>query len=403
MEVWWATQKLGTASDIIMGQAPPGKTYNKDGTGTAFVRAGEFGPKRPIIRVWTTAPLKMSKRTDVLLCVVGATCGKINLGEECAIGRSVAAIRPDRERLDQLFLHFYLQGKVLQMRSASQGAAQTVISKSMIANFGLPLPPLPEQERIVAILDEAFAAIDTATANTEKNLANAKELFESQLVKAFTGNGVMDGWEQATLGEVCGLQNGFVFKSKSFKTTGVPVLRISNISEDAVSNNRQVFVNPKDYEEDLSRYIVSEGDLVIAMSGATTGKVGFNHAGHTFLLNQRVGKFEPSSSLNINYLFYYLKTKVDENLTKAAGAAQPNLSTKQIKELQLVLPPLPDQERIVAMLDETSETRDSLQSQYQQKNDSLSQLKQSLLQKAFTGELTADAKVVDRALSEASI
>ena len=76
-----------------MGQAPPGTETNFDGKGTPFVKAGEFGERRPIIREWTTKPLKLAKSSDVFVCVVGATCGKLNLGEDCAIGRSVAAIR----------------------------------------------------------------------------------------------------------------------------------------------------------------------------------------------------------------------------------------------------------------------------------------------------------------------
>lgn len=183
----WSSHKLAEAVTLVMGQAPPGKDCNKDGVGTPFVKAGEFGDVRPVIREWTTAPKRLARRTDVLLCVVGATCGKINLGEDCAIGRSVAAIRPDRERLDQFFLHYYLQGKVSQMRRASQGAAQTVISKAMIADLEIPLPPLPEQEQIVAILDEAFAAIETAIANAEKNLTNLAELKQSILHRALAG------------------------------------------------------------------------------------------------------------------------------------------------------------------------------------------------------------------------
>ena len=160
-----------------------------------------------------------------------------------------------------------------------------------------------------------------------------------------------NGWEIKRLGDACDLQNGFAFKSELFKPKGIPVLRISSIQDEQVCDNRPVFANPSDYAENLQKYFVNEGDLLIAMSGATTGKVGFNRTGRQFLLNQRVGKFQPPPQLDINYLFYFLSTKVEENLKISAGSAQPNLSTKQINDFLIPLPPLPEQKRIVAILD----------------------------------------------------
>src|ERR1700724_105505 len=95
---------LGDIADFVMGQAPPGVDCNFEGKGIPFVKAGEFGEKRPIIREWTTRPLKRARASDVLICVVGATSGKLNLGADCAIGRSVAAIRPDPKLLNQKYL-----------------------------------------------------------------------------------------------------------------------------------------------------------------------------------------------------------------------------------------------------------------------------------------------------------
>jgi type I restriction enzyme S subunit len=194
------TVSLGEVVDIVMGQAPPSKACNFNGVGTPFVKVGEFGSIRPVIREWTTQPLKIAKKSDVLLCVVGATCGKINLGEDCAIGRSVAAIRPHPDTLGQQFLYYFLSTLVQKLRSGSQGAAQTVISKEMIEDVRIPLLPLAEQQRIVAILDEAFAWLATATASAEKNLKNARELFESYRDSVFSSG--QSEWPSAELGDV---------------------------------------------------------------------------------------------------------------------------------------------------------------------------------------------------------
>jgi len=128
----WAETPLGVLIESVMGQAPPGTECNKDGRGTVFVKAGEFGEIKPVVREWTTTPLRYAKKSDVFLCVVGATCGKLNLGIDCAIGRSVAALRP-LQGLDQKYLYYFLSSKVLELRGGSVGSAQGVISKDDIA------------------------------------------------------------------------------------------------------------------------------------------------------------------------------------------------------------------------------------------------------------------------------
>lgn len=161
-----------------------------------------------------------------------------------------------------------------------------------------------------------------------------------------------EGWEVKKLGEVCAFQNGFAFKSNLFTQVGEPILRISDIQNEEIDESGMVFFRLESYKEDLSRFIVYPNDIVIAMSGGTTGKLGINNTEKKFYLNQRVGVFrENSKVLNHQYLYYFLKTKSEESLRIAAGAAQPNLSTAQINAFEIPLPPLPEQERIVSILD----------------------------------------------------
>ena len=158
-------------------------------------------------------------------------------------------------------------------------------------------------------------------------------------------------WKLVKLGDVCHLQNGFAFKSKLFKDKGLPILRISNIQNERIDTRRPVYFNATDYNLDLKKYEVKTGDLLIAMSGATTGKIGFNEAQTTFYLNQRVGKLVPGKDLDKKYLYYLLSTKVEENLKISKGAAQPNLSSEQIKNIEISLPSIPEQQQIVTKLD----------------------------------------------------
>ena len=153
------------------------------------------------------------------------------------------------------------------------------------------------------------------------------------------------------LGSVCDLKNGFAFKSNLFKEKGHPILRISNIQNERIDTRRPVYFDVKDYKIDFRKYEVNNGDLLIAMSGATTGKIGFNESQTTFYLNQRVGKLVPGKDLDKKYLYYLLSTKVEENLKISKGAAQPNLSSEQIKNIEFNLPSIPEQQHIVAKLD----------------------------------------------------
>lgn len=164
-------------------------------------------------------------------------------------------------------------------------------------------------------------------------------------------------------------------------------MRISNIQDGRVDTDRLVFFDPKDYRENLDRYRIVEGDLLIAMSGATTGKLGFNTESTVFYLNQRVGKFEPDKKLNKHFLYYFLSTKVEENLRISAGAAQPNLSTEQIKGFVLPLPHIDEQEHIVEVLESLSDETQRLARLSERKLAALEALKKSLLHQAFTGEL----------------
>jgi type I restriction enzyme S subunit len=153
------TRPLGQLAEFVMGQAPPGPDCNTRGEGTVFVKVGEFGPVYPEIRVWTTRPLKMARTGDVLICVVGATVGKLNLAIDCAIGRSVAAIRP-RSGLDSRYLYLALMPFTLELREGARGSAQGVIGRPDLAAIPIWFPPLPEQHRIVSKADSLMSLCD---------------------------------------------------------------------------------------------------------------------------------------------------------------------------------------------------------------------------------------------------
>ena len=375
------TTALGDLVDLVMGQAPPSKDTNFEGRGTPFVKVGEFGAIRPVIREWTTNPLRMARPTDVLLCVVGATCGKINLGEDCAIGRSVAAIRPHPTKLDQFYLHYFMMTLVERLRSGSVGAAQTVISKEMVETVQIPVPPLAEQQRIVGLLDEAFEGLATAKANAEKNLQNARALFESHLQSVFTQRG--KGWVETRLGEVIEIVGGSQPPKSVFsKTKNADNIRLIQIRD--YKSDRHVVYIPRAQ----ARRFCNADDVMIGRYGPPLFQIlrGIEGAYNVALMKA----VPDEAKLSRDFLFYFLKHSailqyVIYHSSRAAG--QIGVTKETLEPYPIALPSLAVQKTVVKNIQELDTETQLLARIYERKLAALAELKKSLLHQAFTGEL----------------
>ena len=155
------------------------------------------------------------------------------------------------------------------------------------------------------------------------------------------------------LKEVCAIKNGYAFKSSEFKDSGTPLIRISNFNNGPVYfDDKTVYIGNENLES-KSAFKVEKGDVLIALSGATTGKYGLYTHDKPSLLNQRIGLLKSglSKDLDHKYFYFYLSELRSKILMKAAGAAQPNISTKEISEFKIPLPPLDQQKKIAAILD----------------------------------------------------
>jgi type I restriction enzyme S subunit len=396
----WTKKTLGELCEIELGKTP------------ARANSTLWDKKRESGNVWLSIADLLNATNNVIadskeyISDAGAaTCKivtkgtllasfKLTLGRLAFAGcdlftnEAIAALTIQNEKeLSREFLFYHLT--FLNWEKAAENDIKIkglTLNKAKLKTILISFPSLAEQRRIVALLDEAFAALATAKTNAEQNLQNARALLESQLESVFSQRS--EGWTETRLEEVCGLQNGFAFKSSTFKPSGTPILRISNIQNGRIDENKQlVFIDPRDYQENLDRYNVTKDDLLIAMSGATTGKLGFNTEETIYLLNQRVGKLEPGERLDKHFLYYYLSTKIEENLRMSAGSAQPNLSSEQIKNTVLPLPSVDEQMQIVNALEALRAETQHLTDLYERKLSALEELKTSLLHQAFNGEL----------------
>lgn len=318
---------------------------------------------------------------------------RVGLGKACILGQDTAInqdlrglVPKSSKQIDRRFLFHWFKSIANQIIEAGTGATVQGVKLPFIKALAFPLLPLEEQQRIVAVLDAAFEGLDRVRVHAEANLQNARDLFERELHAAIEA--LADQYGTTQLGSVRNFRNGFAFKSLLFKPRGEPVVRISNIQDGEVDEAKMVYTDPSDYSEDLTRYQVQPDDLLIAMSGATTGKVGFNTTGKVLLQNQRVGRFCPTDKLDLRFLYFFLDTKVAEHLSISAGAAQPNLSTKQITEIEIPIPPRGVQEAFVHKIELLKDATRSIKGNYTESLRDLNGLRQSLLQKAFAGKLT---------------
>ncbi|MCB9989326.1 MAG: restriction endonuclease subunit S [Rhodospirillales bacterium] len=254
----------------------------------------------------------------------------------------------------------------------SDGANINNLKFSQLSEFTFPLPPLGEQKRITAILDEAFEGIATATANAKKNLANARELFSSYLNSVFVENG--KSWVEKTLGSVCGnLDSKRIPITKSKRKRGdIPYYGASGVVDHVADHI---------FDEEL--LLVSEDGANLL---ARTYPIAFSIRGKTWVNNHaHVLRFSDLRSQR--FIEYYLNSISLEPYV--SGMAQPKLNQKSLNSIIVPFPEVGEQGVTVDKLDEISAESRRLEAIYQQKLAALAELRQSLLQKAFAGELTA--------------
>jgi type I restriction enzyme S subunit len=252
-----------------------------------------------------------------------------------------------------------------------------------VLDFAFPLPPLPEQERIVAILDKAFEGIDQAIAHTEQNLASARELFESYLNNIFTQRG--DGWVEKKLGDVCDLAQGLAINAKTkhllVESSSLPLLRIKDLR----GGRHEQYVADEGYPE-KSR--VFEEDVIYTR----TGQIGLVFKGRSGVLHNNSFKVTPIEELSKEFIFWFLQSpKFKKTIVALASrAAQPDITHKLFKEQFTAFPSLAEQAAIVERIEFLNKQSKQLEVLYAQKLKSLEELKQSLLQQAFAGKLTKE-------------
>ena len=313
------------------------------------------------------------------------------------INQALLKITPN-ENLNADFLNYYMISPNFQEQLAlnTQGVAiKNVASVKVLKEIQLPLPPLEDQKRIVAILDEAFEGIEKAQANAEKNLANVAELFDSELNTTFLSD--RRDWTRYKLSELTTkIGSGATPKGgkKSYKLEGISLIRSLNVHDRTFLMKNLAFLDDAQAGK-LSNVTIEEDDVLFNITGASVARccVVPDHV-LPARVNQHVSILRPiQDKLLPDFLCYLMTSKIYKDLLLGigeAGATRQAITKKQLEDFAVQIPDSLDEQKVfIEKLDKAASLTQRLEVVYQEKLKDLAELKQSLLEKAFSGELTA--------------
>ena len=361
----WRVVTIGKCCKVIAGQSPESLFYNKDGKGLPFYQGkkdfGDMFVSPP--KVWTEQVTKIAEADDVLMSV-RAPVGPVNIAtNSICIGRGLAAIRPSNEIYRNYLYYFF---KCIEPTlTGTAGAVFPSINKAQIEEIQIPLPPLAIQKAIVAKLDVAFASIDTAIAAAEKNAENAKQLFQSYLSDVFEKGG--EGWEEKSLPTIAKVSTG-KWDANHAKEAGAYRF-YTCASKYVYSDTKRFFGNC----------------LILPGNGANVGDVYFYDG--EFDAYQRTYVIS-DITINPHFLYHHMSCFWSiRNKDKQFGSATNFIKIGNFHDYTVNFPEVNTQQEIVAKISSLNSYYEAMRDNLEKRLKNYSQLKQSLLQQAFSGQL----------------
>ena len=369
----WPLVKLFECCEIIMGQAPVGSSYNEIGEGHALIAgAGDFGELTPKPKKFTTAASKLSKKEDLILCI-RATIGDLNWSnDEYCLGRGVAGLRP-KANLDKNYLWYFITANKEQLASKGTGSTFKQVSRVIISDWEIPLPPLDEQKRIAAILDKA----DAIRRKRQQAIQLADDFLRSVFLDMFGDPMFGNVFERKTFLEIATLQQGLQIPiSKRKKEAGADRYKYLTVK----------YLNGKGEDEyiELPRksVIVNKNQVLMTRTG-NTGQVisGVEGVFHNNFFRIDYDELLLDKSYLVNFLTF---PKIKSLLLRLASTTTiPDLNHSDFLGVSLQIPPMESQKEFSRVEVKVKKSRLRLIQSLTASNS----LFNSLSQKAFAGEL----------------
>lgn len=375
----WQVRQLGEVCQVDYGTRV---VQRRDG-GTIYPVYGGGGE---------TFKVDKSNREDQLIV------SRFAMSEECVrfvagkffLNDSGLTVSSKLESLSQAFLDWQILYKRGEIYALGRGAAQRNLDIPAFLELQISYPSIVEQRRIVTLLDEAFAGISTAKANAEKSLHNAQNVFDRHLSEVFTLRG--DGWARKQIADIAEIKGGKRVP-KGYKLehapTGFPYLRVTDFLDSGTVDTSDLRYISKDIQQGIKNYIIRKDDLYISIAG-TIGKTGIIPAELDGAnLTENACRLVFREGISNRYVYHFTTTRdfLDQAGANTRTAAQPKLALARLATIELSLPALKRQIELADSFDELSSETRHLQSIYTRKLAALEELKQSLLQRAFSGNL----------------
>ena len=400
MKNGWQTRTLADVCQIKPPKSEARESVAADAL-VSFVPMEDLGIDRKFLNATQTKELSSVVGSytyfadgDVLLAKI-TPCfqnGKLGIASDLSNGVGFGSsefivFRPNGS-VDREYLYYYLSRDSFRREGVKRmggAVGHQRVPKEFIESYPIPFPPRPEQRRIVGILDEAFAGIATAKSNAEKNLQNARALFESHV------NAVLRSkkWKWKTLGDLCdGVEYGSSAKSKA--EGNIPVLRMGNIQDGTLDWEKLVYTDDKD---EIAKYLLKHNDVLFNRTNSPelVGKTAIYKsempaifAGYLIRIHRK------EDLLDGDFLNYFLNSQIALDYGKTvviSSVNQANINGAKLKGYPIPAPSISEQRGVVKTLGGLQEETQRLESIYQRKLAALDELKKSLLHQAFSGKL----------------
>ena len=286
------------------------------------------------------------------------------------------------------YIFFYLT----DLTPFTTGLTVPKLNQAQMRGIDLPIPPIEEQRHFLHILDEAFATIDQAKENLQRNLQNAKDLFKSELNSIFENKG--NNWQEKSLKEIGETQTGNTPSTKEPDNYGdfIPFVKPPHFKKDGTIESEESGLSEKGIR---SARLFKANSILMVCIGATIGKTGFSEIPVTS--NQQINALTPKEEFEPRLFYYALITDdfFNKVIHASSQATLPIINKSKWERLTVAFPKdRKEQSEIVQQLDTLSIETKNLENIYQKKLDNLEELKKSILQKAFSGELTIKLSVL---------
>ena len=386
--------------DIEGGTQPPKSQFVDEPLENyvRLVQIRDFASNKYAVYVPDSKKLRHFENNDILIARYGASLGRICTGMSGVYNVALAKIIFSENILNRKYVYWMLQSDVFQIPLLSiSRTAQAGFNKDDLSIFSMPLPPFVEQQRIVERIESLFTKLDEA----KENLQNVLDGFETRkaaiLHKAFTGeltakwrkqHGVsMDSWEEKKLGDVADTQYGYT-ESASSEAIGPKFLRITDIQNGIVNWDKVPYCRIS--EEELEKYKLSIEDIVIARTGATTGK--------SYLIKDNILSVFASYLIRLklktkdvlsNFIYQFMQSQLywTQITDFSKGIAQPGVNAQKLKEIKLLLPTFPEQTEIVRIIDDLLVKEQQAKKLAENTFAKIDLIKKAILAHAFRGEL----------------